>query len=394
MDEIETWSAREEQKATEQIRILSSVRIGLGECMKTGPLELALNKVGVTVPRSPTGKASITKEWLEALEHPLGAHIRRARQMDKIRSTFLKSWRTHAIGDRLHCTLNQLRAERDDGGAKGTVSGRLSGCDPNPQQIPGRDPELGPLLRSVWLPDEGMKWASIDYSAQEPRMTIHYAALQNLRGAAEAVDYYINDPAADHHNMTATMIWGEGFTKANRKQAKEIFLGLAYGMGGAKLCHRLGLPTEWVWSERWGKQIEVPGPEGKALLREFDERVPFVKKLSYRVKERAEKRGWIRTLLGRRCRFPVNQFGKHEYHKALNRLIQGSCADMTKQALLDCFAAGHIIQMQVHDELCASVRDEAHSNEIAEIMSSTVKLKLPMAVDVELGESWGDSMVA
>ena len=108
--------------------------------------------------------------------------------------------------------------------------------NPNLQQIPARDPEIGPLIRSLFLPEEGEQWASIDYSQQEPRILVHYAHVYGksrdvpLRGVEEFVTSYREDPDMDFHTMVAEM------ADIPRKQAKTINLGMMYGMGVAKLA--------------------------------------------------------------------------------------------------------------------------------------------------------------
>ncbi len=417
MDEIELWSLNEEEAALREVRDFTGCEIRPGDMQKAAIVAPCIEALGFRVPLSPkTQKPSITDEFMESLEHPVAEHLRRARKMASVRTKFLNGWRAHLVGDRLHGTFNQLKSEREDGKGKGTVSGRLSSTSPNLQQIPARDPELGPLLRSCFLPDEGMEWASIDYSQQEPRMTVHYATLRKLQKALFTAELYRDDPKADHHNMMATLIYGPGFTKQQRGYAKEIFLGLAYGMGGAKLCDKLGLPTRWsvFWKggnrrpmEHFQKESEArkvardsqgicfrsAGKEGQAIIDAFNKSVPFVKKLAKECQAKAEKAYRIKTLLGRLCRFVKNKYGKYDFHKALNRLIQGSCADMTKKALIDCFEAGYFIQLQVHDELCTSVRDRAHADGIATVMEDCVDLLLPVGTDVEMGPSWGHSMV-
>ena len=107
---------------------------------------------------------------------------------------------------RIHGHINQIRS--DDGG---TVSGRVSMNNPNLQQIPARDPELGPMIRSLFLPEEGEQWASIDFSQQEPRIAVHYAHIYGestntqLSGVKEMVDAYTNNPDTDFHTMVAEM---------------------------------------------------------------------------------------------------------------------------------------------------------------------------------------------
>ena len=126
---------------------------------------------------------------------------------------------------------------------------------------------------------------------------------------------------------------------------------------------------------------------------------------------RAQDRGRVRTLLGRRCRFDLwepTQFGIHKplphdaalaehgpgikrayTYKALNRLIQGSAADMTKKAMIDLHREGIIPHIQVHDELDISIKDDQHAEKIKEIMESAVDLEVPNKVDYEVGPNWG-----
>jgi DNA polymerase I-like protein with 3'-5' exonuclease and polymerase domains len=169
-----------------------------------------------------------------------------------------------------------------------------------------------------------------------------------------------------------------------------------YGMGGAKLCHKLGLPTRWEIDRRSGRRFEKAGAEGEALLRKFNTAVPFVKLLSRVAQRRAEARGYIETLLGRRCRFEVDQARSTPRRtvydwtwKALNRLIQGSAADQTKKAMLDAEEAGFELQIQIHDEFDLSVGSVDEARALGEIMCNAVQLRVPTVVDVEVGESWG-----
>jgi DNA polymerase I-like protein with 3'-5' exonuclease and polymerase domains len=177
-----------------------------------------------------------------------------------------------------------------------------------------------------------------------------------------------------------------------RKEAKSIFLGLCYGMGGAKLCRQLGLPTKMVTSYRSGKLIEVAGDEGQALLNRFNDLVPFVRQLAKKADVTAASRGFVRTLSGRRCRFPVRKDGSYDWtHKALNRIIQGSSADQTKRAMVEIARAGYALQLQVHDEIDLSVSSREEAEAVAEIMATCVPLEVPSVVDVEIGPSWGEA---
>ncbi len=267
-------------------------------------------------------------------------------------------------------------------------------ANPNLQQIPARHLEIGPAIRSLFLPEQDEIWASLDFSQQEPRLAVHYAKLLELKGADKAVEAYVTNPDTDFHQTVADMA-GIG-----RKQAKTIGLGLLYGMGKGKMATELDLSTE----------------EASELIGKFHELVPFMKGLVTAVQQRVDhpaSNGSVRTLLGRRCRFNLwepTEFGLHkalpreqavlEYgprlkraytYKGLNRLIQGSAADQTKKSMLACIEAGKLPLLQVHDELCLSVTSAEEANKFAQAMMDCVKLEVPSKVDVECGPSWGEA---
>lgn len=385
LERVERWSETEEQKALDTVKELTGHRIGLGDVWAAEPFAKALREIGVSAPLTAKGKPSITAEFLESIDHPAAKAMVRARQVNKLRSTFVNSVRNYAIGDRIHCIINQLRKEKEDGGLGGAAYGRCSSEHPNMQQQPARDPEMGPRWRSIYVPDEGGQWACLDYSQQEPRLLTHYAEMSRCKGATAAAQRYRDDPKTDNHAMMAEL------TGLPRKQAKNLFLGKCYGMGGAKLCHELGLPTEWKFSAKLGKTIEVAGPDGAAIIDQFDRRAPYVKALAKKCEERAKQNGYITTILGRRCRFPKNDNGEFDWcHKALNRLIQGGSGDQTKAAMVAGDKAGYPLQLQVHDELDLTVRTREEAEGLAEIMRNVVPLCVPSRVDVEVGPSWGE----
>ena len=328
-----------------------------------------------------TNSPSFTKNFLQNHAHPLVKRIARAREINKAHTTFIDTILKHNHKGRIHAEINQLRS--DNGG---TVTGRFSYSNPNLQQIPARNKELGPRIRSLFIPEEGHTWGCFDYSQQEPRLVVHYAALQNLYGVNEVLDSY-NEGDADFHTIVADM------AEIPRTQAKTINLGLFYGMGKNKLQAELGVSKE----------------KAEDLFRQYHNKVPFVKQLMDNVMYRAQDSGKIRTLLGRLCRFHLwepNQFGIHKAlphdaallehgpgikraytYKALNKLIQGSAADMTKKAMLELYKEGIVPHIQVHDELDISVNN--NSDKIKEIMESAVSLEVPNKVDYEFGPNWG-----
>lgn len=261
---------------------------------------------------------------------------------------------------------------------------------------------MGPMIRSLFLPEEGEQWAAIDYSQQEPRLLVHYAHVYGqsrnlpLEGAADFVEAYNKDPNTDFHNLVAEM------ANIPRKQAKTVNLAMIYGMGVGKLSEELDIPLD----------------EAKALINQYHARVPFVKALMHGVMNRLNDKsssGSIRSILGRKCRFDkwepdtfamnkalpykeaIQEYGattrlKRAYtYKALNRLIQASGADMTKKAMVDLYKEGLVPMIAIHDELALSVTDKKQAEYIADIMTKAVPLEVPNVCDIEIGPSWGEA---
>jgi DNA polymerase I-like protein with 3'-5' exonuclease and polymerase domains len=402
LDIVEGKTFQEEKASLAEVTRLSGVTVTTADINRPTVVAKAIEAAtGCKLPLTPkSGKPSIKKEVLEALgDHPVVNHFLRARRFNKLRTTFIESIRTHAIGDRIHCTFHQLRRQKEDGGSAGTITGRLSSGDPTLQQQPARDPEIGKLWRAIYLPDEGAEWACLDYSQQEPRWLVHFAELSNCIGAHEAAERYRSDPSTDNHNMMTQLIhgddawnsWDKSERKKHRDAAKIIYLGLCYAMGGAKLCRSLGLPTKWITLR--GRDLEVAGEEGQKLLTLFKERVPFLSELARRAENRAKARGFIKTVLGRHGRFPLKKDGSGSYdwtHLALNKLIQGSSADQMKKAMVDADDAGIRLQLQVHDELDLSFWHQHEIDHLAEIMVNAVPCNVPHKVDKETGPNWGE----
>jgi DNA polymerase I-like protein with 3'-5' exonuclease and polymerase domains len=344
----------------------------------------AFEKVKLPYDRTEKGAPSFTKNFLATHPHELPKLINQAREINKANTTFIDTILKHEYKGRIHSDINQIRS--DDGG---TVTGRFSYSNPNLQQIPARHKELGPMIRSLFIPEEKHKWGCFDYSQQEPRIVVHYASLMKLEGTSTIVDAY-NDGSADFHQMIADMAGIE------RKQAKTINLGIMYGMGKNKLMAELGLMKD----------------AAEKLLKTYHQKAPFVKMLSEAVARRADDSGKIRTIGGRLCHFDLwepHGFGikkplKHAdalrehgpgikrafTYKALNKLIQGSAADMTKQSMLALYQEGIIPHVQIHDELDISIPNMEQAEKIIKIMEEAVELRVPNKVDFEKGDSWGD----
>jgi DNA polymerase I-like protein with 3'-5' exonuclease and polymerase domains len=359
-------------------------------------VQQVFDALNLQYPKTEAGAPSFTKQYLNAHPHEVCQAIVRLREFDKADSTFIDSILRHEHKGRIHTEFHQLRS--DDGG---TVTGRFSSSNPNLQQIPARDPDIKKLIRGLFIPEEGQKWGSFDYSSQEPRLLVHFAASMPDSMRSPVVDNIVEEyhkGDVDLHQMVADIA---GIT---RKQAKVVNLGIMYGMGVGKLAAQLG----------------VTDVEAKNIIEEHRTKVPFVKQLAEVASKQAEKNGQIRTVLGRLCRFHLwepTSFGynhplpleeaKEKYggvnrlrraftYKALNKLIQGSAADQTKKAMADCYAEGLIPLLTVHDELCFSVEGEEQAARIKHIMETGLPLRIPSKVDADipalrgLPNNWGE----
>ena len=346
------------------------------------------DKLNIEYDKTPTGQPSFTKNFMKHHNNDLVESISVAREYNKAHSTFIDSITKHAHNGRIHANINQLRSDQG-----GTVTGRFSYANPNLQQIPAKHKIIGPMIRSIFLPEEGCKWGCFDYAQQEPRILVHFAQAYDppIPGVEQIVEKY-NAGQADFHQMVADM------ADIERKQAKTINLGMMYGMGKNKLMGELGTTKE----------------EAENIWNTYKQMAPFVHGLSKKVSQRANHKGRIRTIGGRVCHFDmwephgfnvkkplpyedaVNEYNgsgmiKRAFtYKALNKLIQGSAADMTKKAMLALYREGVIPHIQIHDELDISVENMEQANKICKIMEQAQKLCVPNKVDYDEGDTWGD----
>jgi DNA polymerase I-like protein with 3'-5' exonuclease and polymerase domains len=379
-NQLKTALAVKEENLLQQIKIETGVDTQIWAAQS---IATVFDKLKLPYSRTEkTDSPSFTKNFISNHENPVVNMIAEARKINKIRTTFIDTILSHEHKGRIHADINQIRS--DDGG---TVTGRFSYANPNLQQIPARDPETGPLIRSLFIPEENCKWGTFDYSQQEPRLVAHYALKFSLPSVNKIADSYESDPSTDFHKIVAEM------ANIPRSQAKTINLGLFYGMGKAKLQGELGVTKE----------------KAEELFTQYHSQASFVKQLMNKVMKAAEARGQIKTLLGRRCRFPkyepilrgadwghyvppeddermreLQEMGPHlkdfegnvitdkdgnpkkNYwyqnstrraftYKALNKLIQGSAADMTKKAMVELYKEGLLAHIQIHDELDFSI---------------------------------------
>ena len=391
--DVEKAHKLKQQLNTEEKQLLLEVKKHTGEEVEiwaARSIAKVFDKLALSYELTSKSKLpSFTKNFLSEHPHPTIKLIAKAREINKAHTTFIDTILKHQYKGRIHADINPIRSDQG-----GTVTGRFSYSNPNLQQIPARNKDLGPMIRSLFLPEIKHKWGCFDYSQQEPRLVVHYAASTEPICFDDSVKNIVEkfkDNSVDFHQTVADL------ANIKRKDAKTINLGLFYGMGKAKLQAELGLNTK---------------QEAENLFNQYHDSVPFVRDLMTYTSNQAQT-GSIGTLLGRRCRFnkwEPSTFGMHTpmdfeeaertygrgrirrafTYKALNKLIQGSAADMTKKAMLNLYNEGIIPHIQIHDELDISIQSDDQAKKIIEIMENAVTLKVPNKVDYESGNTWGD----
>lgn len=350
-------------------------------------LAKAFDANGLVYPYTAKGAPSFTKPFLEGCSHPIAEFIRDLRSLDKVRSTFVEGGvLTHHVNGVIHGQYHQLPTDEN-----GAVTGRLSSSGPNLQNLPS-----GGDVRSLFIPREDERWVKFDYSQVEPRLTLHEAlpdaGVNRLRGM------YQENPALDCYNLLMEEMKG-----VTRTEVKKVYLGMTYAMGKDLLAAQLGMNKE----------------DAVALFNRFHAGAPYIRRLAAHTMACAEKDGVVRSLLGRRHRFPLYEsrdewrmpplpraeavaaYGRVRRaftYKALNRVIQGGAATILKKAIVDCWKSGvwavtGAPLLNVHDELDHSVPqtpegDEA-MGEITNLMENCVQLRVPLKVDVKAGPNWG-----
>jgi DNA polymerase-1 len=344
-------------------------------------------ELGLKTATSATGQPSVTKEILEAEKHPVAQLIRDTKQYLNIKNNFIDKMikmqrytmkegedETRRYG-RVHPHYSPLAAK----------TGRFSCNGPNLQQIPKRNKELGQWCRGIFVPEEGKKWYSLDFSNQEGRLQIHYSSLTKCKNSDIIINKFAEDANYDLHSEVAEMV------SVSRSNAKTINLGLSYGMGEGKLCHSLNLPTKRI--QKYGKVLEVAGDEGKAVLERYHQLYPFLKQLIERATNAATANGYIRTI-GKRAVTNDKAYidGKlvKFTHKAFNQLIQGSAFDQTGICMIKAYEEDIPVNLTVHDELDFSGTEEEAAR-LKEIMETTLNLLVPSVTDVGVGDDWWEA---
>jgi DNA polymerase I-like protein with 3'-5' exonuclease and polymerase domains len=387
-------------------------------------------------------KPSFRKLWLEeALDHPIGKLILEANTAEKARGTFVDGYiGNNAIGDRVYCEFHPLRKKEDEHSkSKGTITGRFSSSNPNLQNIPTRDEFIGPMCRSMFIADEGCQWWSQDYSQVEYRLMVHYAYELKCAGAEVPRDMYLHDPKTDFHDACAKLMYKEKWNaaierhvrgeitkeqlkdihKKLRKPAKNLNFGMGYGMGPPLLAAQLGMTNP----------DGSPTDEALQIIKDYNAASPWLKALNKCCVDEAEKNEFVTTILKRRGRFilwePRFRDKKEEYkpacpkeqaliqwpgqklhivgtHKALNKKIQGSAADLMKFGMVQMWEAGIFnpgnditCSLTVHDELNGSFvpskRGEESRLEVKRIMENCMKFNIPILTSGSVGANWAEA---
>jgi len=371
------WLRAEARKAQERLRGV--------DVWSAQSIERAFKKAQIEYPRTKAGNASFTRAWLEADGSELARAILDVRLYEKAANPFLESYLLGNLHNgRVHCQFHPLRSDN-----YGTVSGRFSSSNPNLQNIPSRHPILGPLLRSLYIPEVGCRWRRGDHSQIEYRLLVHDA----IGDGADAMrKRYIEDPTTNFHKMTVAMVKEETGVTLDYKPAKNLNFGLVYGMGRDKTIRSLGVSADL----------------GIRLYDAYFKAFPSVKATNQSAQRLATRRGYIKTLMGRRRRFTQMKEGKYGEervgtHAALNARLQGGAADVMKKGMVDCYNAGLFEEdacgtphLTVHDELDWSAHDtpraEAAFAEAKRTLEQCAKLRVPLIVEMSSGANWGECL--
>jgi DNA polymerase I-like protein with 3'-5' exonuclease and polymerase domains len=390
-------------------------KVTIKELRRSAWLKEQFDKKGLWYPNTKPsdtyaeGQASFEKNFMSTHDHWLPRAIYKIKHQYDFADKFLgKFILSYAHNSRVYPSVNQFRSE-----AGGARSHRFSYADPPLQQMPSRDDELAPLIRSCFIPEDGEQWCSIDYRQQEYRLIVYVAELNRCRGAKRAADMYRQNPDTDFHNYVAEI------TRLERRRAKDVNFAKSYGAGVKKFGLMTGMDED----------------EARKVMDQYDREMPFVKEVADLYARLASQVGYIEMLDGARNHFSLwepmyRDFAKEaEYktknphlnvypcgeleaaarqnnpdhpwygermkraftHKAFNRMIQGTAARQIKKAMVDIHKAGYDPLLQIHDELGFSFANPDDAQVCAKIMEEAMpSITIPMLTDIKLGKSWGE----
>jgi DNA polymerase-1 len=327
--------------------------------------------------KTPKGQPSTAEDVLEqlAIDYPLPRLILQHRSLTKLMSTYIEKLplQINPATNRVHTSYNQAIAS----------TGRLSSTDPNLQNIPVRTEE-GRRIREAFIAEPGYRLLAADYSQIELRIMAHLSSDVGLVTAFEQ--------SLDVHKATASEVFGvplDAVDSDQRRSAKAINFGLIYGMSAFGLA----------------KQLDISRGEAQQYINLYFERYPGVKAYMDDTRALAKEQGFVETVFGRRLYLPdINarnaQMRNYAERTAINAPMQGTAADIIKRAMISVdnwLTADNIdarIIMQVHDELVLEVKAgdlESVGEQVQRIMIEAATLKVPLEVDVGIGNSWEEA---
>jgi DNA polymerase I-like protein with 3'-5' exonuclease and polymerase domains len=341
-----------------------------------------------------TGQPSVGKDALMAIAargDKRAGHILTIRKMLKANSFLKDHIIGHAVGGRVYPNYNQTRGDNE----LGTGTGRFSIDDPALQQIPARDKEIASIVRACFIPDDGHDWACADWEQFEFRWFAHYTKDPNI------LRMYAENPNADYHQVVADLTSLPRSPRyAGDANAKQINLGMVFGMGQGKLAYEMGLPYTTRWDDKTKTEWYNAGPEAMAVFDKYHTAIPGVKKLLSQASSIARSRGFVKTIMERHIRFPGGKFT----HKAGGLVFQGSSADCMKQKMVELWPVsqkeGFQMLLSVHDELDFSM-PKKHSKQQAALVKKNLETfdgvecpiacRVPIRSSVALGPNWWEA---
>jgi DNA polymerase-1 len=369
---LERWS-KEARQIYEDMYLKIYKEVGFKVNPNSGPeVQKLFDYLHLSYPRTEEGTGSFEAKFLKSVPHPVVQMVLKARKMDSLRSKYIDKYlKAIGSGDILRYSLHQLRGDE-----YGTVSGRFACANVNIQQVMKASRQikaLGPdyVIRELFIPEHGKLWLSADADQIEFRLFAHYANSDHLNRA------YAADPHVDFHNFVMSMIQAV-IANFSRDHAKGINFGKLYGMGKAKMRRELGLDD----NDEQRRLADM-------LFEAYDAEFPEAKRLMNAASRAAEERGWVKTYLGRRAHFPA----KERLHSALNRVIQGTAADVMKLKILELYKAREytqfLMRMTVHDEVDGDIPDISYKDRVAEVLNSqALPLRIPILWGIDTGENW------
>nr|DAH56207.1 MAG TPA: DNA POLYMERASE [Caudoviricetes sp.] len=357
-------------------------------------------KDGTPIDTTDAGQPSLGADALKRIKHPAAGLILKCRKMIKTRDTFISG---HVLGNivngYVHPNINQTKGEvgGNDSGTEGTGTGRLSYTRPALQQIPSRDKEVAALVRPIFLPDEGQLWTYGDLDQHEFRIFAHYANPKSL------IDAYAANPDLDMHQIVADMTGMPRSAPASGgANAKQINLAMVFNMGGGELASQMSLPYTWETAvfkdENEERRFKKAGEEALAVMETYYRAVPGVREVARRAGSLAKSRGYVKTMYGRKIRFPGGKFT----YKASGLVYQGTAADFNKRNI--CEIAEYIesecphnrFLLNIHDEYSMSMLDEGditvkHLREMKRLVQDK-GLRVPIRIDFGgLAPNWWEA---